>query len=162
MLGHELCLAASEYLPTDETLIPVGDSEPVAGTPMDFINPKPLGRDIKADFPALKFGKGYDNCFVIDDYVPGQLRKAAVLSDPASGRRLEVFTTQPGVQIYTGNWLEGCPEGKGGRKYHDYDAVAIECQHFPDSPNKPEYPSVVLREGETFSEAILFAFSTLK
>lgn len=161
VLGHELCLAASEYLPTSETLIPVGDSEPVAGTPMDFINPKPLGRDIKADFPALKFGKGYDNCFVIDDYVPGQLRKAAVLSDSASGRRLEVLTTQPGVQIYTGNWLEGCPEGKGGRKYHDYDAVAIECQHFPDSPNKPEYPSVVLREGETFSEAIIFAFSTI-
>ena len=159
VLGHKLCIGGSEYLPTDETLIPVGDSEPVAGTPMDFVNPKALGRDIKADFPALKYGKGYDNCFCIDDYTPGQLRFAAALYSPASGRFLEVLTTQPGVQIYTGNYLEGCPEGKGGRIYHDYDAVAIECQHFPDSPNKPEYPTSVLRPGETFSEAIIYAFS---
>lgn len=160
VLGHELCLNASEYLPTDETLIPLGDSEPVSGTPMDFINPKTLGRDIKADFAALNYGKGYDNCFVLDDYTPGQMGKAASLYSETSGRLLEVFTTQPGVQIYTGNWLEGCPEGKGGRIYHDYDAVAIECQHFPDSPNKADYPSVVLREGESFNEAIIFAFST--
>ena len=152
IFNHELCLAASEYLPTDDTLIPVGDSEPVAGTPMDFVNPKPLGRDLKADFPALNF--------VLDDYVPGQLSPAAELYCPASGRVLKVFTTQPGVQIYTGNWLEGCPAGKEGVTYHDYDAVAIECQHFPDSPNHPDYPSTVLRPGETFTEAIVFEFST--
>ena len=159
VLGHELCLAASEYLPTDDTLIPLGDSEPVAGTPMDFLNPKSLGLDIKADFPALNYGKGYDNCFVLDDYAPGQLEFAAELTCPSSGRVLKVFTTQPGVQIYTGNWLEGCPTGKDGVIYHDYDAVAIECQHFPDSPNHADYPSTELRPGEIFNEAIVFEFS---
>lgn len=162
VLGHELCLAASEYLPTDDTLIPLGDSEPVAGTPMDFVNPKPIGRDIKADFPALNYGKGYDNCFVLDDYNPGQLERAAQLFCPSTGRELTVFTTQPGVQIYTGNWLDGCPAGKDGVTYHDYDAVAIECQHFPDSPNQPDYPSTVLRPGEVFNEAIVFEFSVRK
>lgn len=159
ILGHELTLNASEYLPTDDTLIPLGDSEPVAGTPMDFVNPKPLGKDLKVDFPALNFGKGYDNCFVIDGYEPGQIQNAAELYSPESGICLEVLTTQPGVQVYTGNWLDGCPEGKNGAIYHDYDAVAIECQHFPDSPNKEDYPSTVLREGETFEEAIIFSFS---
>ncbi len=158
VLDHILRLNASEYLPTDDTLIPLGDSEPVAGTPMDFVTEKPLGRDIKADFPALRYGKGYDNCYVIDGAEPGQLQTAAVLRSPKSGRVLEVTTTQPGVQIYTGNWLEGCPQGKNGHIYHDYDGVAIECQHFPDSPNHPDYPSTVLRPGETFEEAIIFAF----
>lgn len=162
VLGHELCLAASEYLPTDDTLIPLGDSEPVAGTPMDFVNPKPIGRDIKADFPALNYGKGYDNCFVLDDYNPGQLERAAQLFCPSTGRELTVFTTQPGVQIYTGNWLDGCPAGKDGITYHDYDAVAIECQHFPDSPNQPDYPSTVLHPGEVFNEAIVYEFSVRK
>ena len=157
--GHELQINASEFLPTDDTLIPVGDSEPVAGTPMDFQNPKPVGRDLRADFAALNYGKGYDNCWVLDDYMPGQLQTAAVLYAPESGRVLEVLTTQPGVQVYTGNWLEGCPVGKGGRIYHDYDAVAIECQHFPDSPNKADYPTTVLRPGEVLEEAIIFAFS---
>lgn len=159
VLQHELKLNASEYLPTDETLIPLGESEPVAGTPMDFVSPKPLGRDLKTDFPALNYGKGYDNCFVIDGYEPGQIQTAAELYSSESGIALEVLTTQPGVQIYTGNWLDGCPAGKDGAIYKDYDAVAIECQHFPDSPNKPDYPSVVLREGEVYEEAIIYSFS---
>ncbi len=159
ILDHVLRLNAAEYLPTDETLIPLGESEPVAGTPMDFVLPKPLGRDINSDFPALKYGKGYDNCWVIDGAEPGQIQTAAELYSPRSGRVLEVLTTQPGVQIYTGNWLSGCPEGKCGRSYNDYEGVAIECQHFPDSPNKGEYPSTVLRPGEVFEEAIIFAFS---
>ena len=162
VLRHYLRLNASEYLPTDDTLIPVGESEPVAGTPMDFLNAKTLGRDIKKDFPALKYGKGYDACWCIDGYTPGQLQEAAELYSKVSGRVLKVTTTQPGVQIYTGNWLEGCPVGKKGRIYHDYDAVAIECQHFPDSPNEPEYPTTVLKAGKTFREAIIFAFSTIK
>lgn len=156
---HRLRLNASEYLPTDETLIPTGESEQVAGTPMDFLNPKNIGRDIRKDFPALRIGKGYDACWLIDGYVPGQIAEAAELYSPLSGRELKVYTTQPGVQIYTGNWLEGCPAGKRGRIYHDYSAVAIECQHFPDSPNKADYPPVVLRPGKTFHEAIIFAFS---
>ena len=160
VLDHILYLNASEFLPTDDTLIPLGESVPVAGTPMDFVSPKPIGKDINAEFDALKFGKGYDNCYVIDGAEPGQLQTAARLVSAKSGRCLEVVTTQPGVQVYTGNWLEGCPEGKNGHIYHDYDAVAIECQHFPDSPNKPEYPTTVLCPGETFEEAIIFAFST--
>ncbi len=159
ILDHELLLNASEYLPTDKDLIPLGESEPVAGTPMDFTNAKPLGRDIKADFPALNYGKGYDNCFLIDGYEPGQLQTAAELHDPESGRVLEVISTQPAVQVYTGNWLDGCPKGKGGVEYHEYDAVAIECQHLPDSPNQPDYPSTELRPGETYQEAIIYSFS---
>lgn len=162
VLDHTLRLNASEWLPTDDTLIPVGESVPVAGTPMDFINPKTLGRDINEDFDALKFGKGYDNCWVIDGGEPGQIQQAAELTSDASGRVLKVFTTQPGVQVYTGNWLSGCPVGKCGRSYNDYEGVAIECQNFPDSPNKPEYPSPVLRPGETYEQAIIFAFSTKK
>ncbi len=159
VLDHVLRLNASEYLPTDSTLIPLGESEPVAGTPMDFINPKPIGRDIKADFPALNYGKGYDACWVLDGYMPGQLQEAAELHAAKSGRTLKVYTTQPGVQVYTGNWLNGCPAGKEGATYHDYDAVAIECQHFPDSPNRPDYPSTALNPGEVFQEAIIFEFS---
>ncbi len=159
VLEHTLRLNASEYLPTDESLVPLGESVQVAGTPMDFVTPKPLGRDIKADFPALRYGKGYDNCYVCDGWEPDQLQTVAELRSDKSGRVLEVLTTQPGVQIYTGNWLAGCPEGKDGVIYNDYDGVAIECQHFPDTPNKPEYPSAVLRPGETYTEAIIFAFS---
>lgn len=159
VLGHELRLNASEYLPSDSTLVPLGESEPVAGTPMDFVVAKPLGRDIRQEFPALEYGKGYDSCWVIDGYEKGQIQAAAELYSPESGRVLEVFTTQPGVQVYTGNWLSGCPAGKCGRSYNDYDGVAIECQHFPDSPNEPEYPSTVLRPGEVYEEAIIFAFS---
>ena len=161
ILGHYLKLNASEYLPTDDTQIPLGESEPVAGTPMDFLNPKTIGRDIKADFKPLIIGKGYDHCWVIDGAQKGQLQAAAKLWSEESGRLVEVFTTQPGIQVYAGCWLEGCPEGKNGHIYHDYDGVALECQHFPDSPNKPDYPSTLLRPGEVYEEAIIFAFKTI-
>jgi len=162
IFDHELKLNASVYLPTDETLIPVGEPDPVAGTPMDFLEYKKLGQDIKADFPAITYGKGYDNCFMIDDYEPGQLQVAADLWSPLSGRQLQVLTTQPAVQIYTGNWLGGSPVAKCGRSYFDYDGVAIECQHCPDSPNKPDYPTTTLNPGETYQEAIIWAFSVRK
>lgn len=158
VLQHWLQLNCSEYLPTDNTLIPVGESEPVAGTPMDFVVPKTIGRDIKKDFPALNYGKGYDACWIIDGYTPGQLQDAALLWSSRSGRTLKVTTTQPGIQVYTGNWLEGCPTGKKGRIYHDYCAVALECQHFPDSPNKADYPTTLLKAGKTYKEAIIFKF----
>ena len=160
VLNQLLKLNASTWLPTDPTLIPLGRVDDVAGTPMDFVNEKPIGRDIQADFPALKYGKGYDNCFLIDDAMPGQLAVAAEMRDPVSGRTLKVLTTQPAVQIYTGNWLKGAPVGKSGHAYEDYDAVAIECQHTPDAPNQPDFPSTVLRPGETFKEAIIWAFGT--
>lgn len=155
---HLLKLNASEYLPTDDTLIPVGDSETVAGTPMAFTEETALGLRLHEDFPALNYGKGYDNCYVIDGYEPGQIQLAATLRSEESGRAVDVYTTQPGVQIYTGNWLNGCPEGKKGHIYHDYDAVAIECQHYPDCPNHPDYPSTVLRPEETFEQAIIWSF----
>ena len=158
VLGHTLRLNASEYLPTSDSLIPLGESEPVAGTPMDFVVAKELGAEIKADFAALKYGKGYDNCWVIDGYEPGQIQEAAELYSAESGRVLNVYTTQPGVQIYTGNWLAGSPVAKCGRSYNDYDGVAIECQNFPDAPNKADYPSAVLRPGEVYQQAIIFAF----
>ena len=158
VLDHELELNASEYLPTDETLIPTGEVVPVAGTPMDFSERKKIGRDIRADFPALNYGKGYDNCWLIDGAMPGQLSTAADLWGAVSGRHLEVLTTQPAVQVYTGNWLSGCPASPSGYAYQDYDAVAIECQHTPDAPNQPDFPSTVLRPGEVFEEAIIWAF----
>lgn len=157
---HILTLNASEYLPTDDTLIPLGEPSPVAGTPMDFLNPKTLGKDLFADFDAVKFGKGYDNCWIVDGYEKGQIQNVAELYSEESGRVLTVLSTQPGVQVYTANWMEGCPEGKNGTTYHDYDGVAIECQHFPDSPNHPEYPSTTLLPGETYEQAIIYAFST--
>ena len=159
ILGHILTLNASEYLPTDQTQIPLGESEPVAGTPMDFVSGKPIGQDINADFEPLKIGKGYDHCWVIDGAEPGQLQFCGELYAPESGRKMEVYTTQPGVQVYTGNWLSGCPQGKNGHVYEDYTGVAIECQNYPDAPNKADYPSCVLRPGEVYEQAIIFAFS---
>ena len=157
ILDHVLKLNASRWLTTSEALIPTGELAPVEGTPMDFRTAKPLGRDIKAEFPALKYGKGYDNCWVLDG-APG-LKLAAELSSAASGRRLEIWTDQPAAQVYTGNWLDGSPISKSGRPYRDYDGVAIECQGFPDAPNHPDFPSCVLRPGETYSRTIIFKLS---
>lgn len=159
VLDQELRLNASRWLPTDETLIPVGEPAPVAGTPMDFSSPKTLGRDIRADFPALEHGKGYDNCWVLDGWRRNFLTPAATLHDPASGRTLRLATTQPGVQVYTGNWLDGCPAGPDGYRYHDYDGVAIECQGFPDAPNHPGFPDQTLRPGQPYDQHIRFTFS---
>lgn len=159
VLDQELRLNASRWLPTDETLIPVGEPAPVAGTPMDFTTAKPLGRDIRADFPALKYGKGYDNCFLLDGWKRNYLTEAATLHDPVSGRTLRLATTQPGVQVYTGNWLDGCPAGPDGYRYHDYDGVAIECQGFPDAPNHPGFPDQTLRPGQPYDQHIRFTFS---
>lgn len=161
VLGHVMKMQASRYLPTDETLIPTGELAPVAGTPMDFTEARELGRDIEADFPALRFGKGYDACWAIDGWEPGRFAREAVrISDPVSGRVLTVGTDQPGVQVYTGNWLEGSPLNRDGRTYHDYEGVAVEAQGFPDAPNHPAFPSQLLKPGETYSRTIRFAFTT--
>lgn len=160
VFGHNLWIAASRYLPTDDTLIPTGEMAAVAGTPMDFTTMKAIGRDIKTDFPALNYGKGYDNCWVVDGYTKGELKHVATLESPASGRCLEVLTTQPAAQVYTGNWLAGSPANKCGRSYDDYDGVAIECQSMPDSPNHADFPSTQLYPGQTYCEKIVFKFST--
>ena len=157
IFDHVLKINASRWLVTSEALIPTGELASVEGTPMDFRTAKPIGRDIKADFPALRYGKGYDNCWVLDGQ-PG-LKLAAELSSETSGRRLDIWTDQPAAQVYTGNWLDGSPVSKSGRSYRDYDGVAIECQGFPDAPNHPDFPSCVLRPGETYSRTIIFKLS---
>ena len=159
VLDHKLELNASQYLPTDPTQIPLGEPADVAGTPMDFVEAKPIGRDIQADFEALKIGKGYDHCWLVDGAMPGQLSTVADLWAARSGRHVEILSTQPAVQVYTGNWLKGCPTGKTGKEYEDYDGVAIECQHTPDAPNQSGFPSTVLRPGEVLEEAIIWAFT---
>lgn len=158
-LNHILQLFASRYLPTDHTLIPTGQLLPVTGTPMDFTAPKTLGRDINENFPALVYGNGYDNCWAVDDYKADCITRVASLYSPQSGRVLDILSDAPGVQVYTGNWLSGSPIGKNGKEYRDYDAVAIECQNYPDAPNRPEFPSSIIRPGDTFSRTIIFAFS---
>ncbi len=159
VLDHMLRLKASHFLPTDDTLIPTGEKAPTAGTPMDFTCAKAIGRDIKEQYEPLIFAKGYDHCFVIDDYEPGKVQEMAQLSDPESGRVLTVSTDQPGVQVYTGNYLAGSPVGKSGRSYDDYDAVAIECQGFPDAPHHPDFPSALLEPGQEYQRKIILKFS---
>lgn len=159
-LAHLLKLNASHYLPTSEALIPTGEIAAVEGTPMDFRQATPIGLRIREDFSALCFGKGYDACWVIDAAGQG-MHEAAVLTDVESGRVLRVSTDQPAVQVYTGNWLAGCPANRSGRSYDDYDGVAIEAQGFPDAPNHPNFPTQILRPGETYARTIEFAFSTL-
>ncbi len=146
---------------TDKDLTPTGELAPVDSTPMDFRNPRRVGDDIhKTDFAPIAYGKGYDSCWEIAG-TPGELNMAARLNGPLSGRVLKVFTTQPGVQVYTGNWLKGCPAGRGGERYDDYAGIAIECQHFPDAPNHPDFASTLLRPGETMHERIEYHFTAL-
>lgn len=160
VLGHRLRMPASHYLPTGDTLIPTGEIATVKDTPMDFTEMKEIGRDIKEDFPALNYGKGYDACWTVDEWQEGIMRTVAELYSPESGRIMIVSSTQPGVQVYTGNWLAGCPKNKCGRSYDDYDGVAIECQHYPDSPNRPDFPSTFLKAREKYEEIIEFRFLT--
>lgn len=159
ILNHKLKLKSNRFLPTDETQIPTGELQDVAGTPMDFRELKEIGRDISADFIPLKIGKGYDHCWVIDGWEKGlMIDEAVVLEAEKSGRRLVIDSTQPGVQVYTGNWLDGCPTGKNGKEYKDYEGVAIEMQGFPDAPNKPGFPSQILLPGEEYRQTIIFKF----
>ena len=136
---------------------------PVEGTPMDFTQLKAIGRDIKQHFAALNYGKGYDNCWLIDDdtVTADGLKVAATLIDRKSGRKLDVLTDQPAAQVYTGNWLAGSPTSKSGRSYNDYDGVAIECQGLPDAPNHANFPSQLLTPDGDYNRVIFFAFSTI-
>ncbi len=157
-MKHRLTINASSYVETDETLQPTGRLRHVKGSPMDFTTPKEVGRDIAEQYDALLHGKGYDHCYAFDDYDgKGSLIKGAELYSPASGRRLTVRTTYPGMQLYTANWLTGgTPEGRHGADYKDYEAVALECQMFPDAPNHPEFPSAILRPGEKYHHVIVY------
>lgn len=161
-LHHELRMKAHGWLPTDKTQIPLGEVAPVAGTPMDFTEWKEVGRDIKEDFEPLKIGKGYDHCWAIDEWQPGKMIEDAVeLRDSKSGRVMTISSDQPGVQVYTGNWLKGSPENCSGRGYEDYDGIAIEMQGFPDAPNQAQFPSQRLLPGESYNRNIMFSFSVM-
>jgi aldose 1-epimerase len=154
---NELMLAAPSYLPTTIALIPTGELAPVAGTPMDFTKPTAIGERVDADFEALKFGGGYDHAWVLEK--GDGVRLAARLKDPKSGRVMEVSTDQPAIQFYGGNFLDGTVAGKGGVKYAKRSALCLETEGFPDSPNKPSFPSPVLRPGETYKHVMVHKFS---
>lgn len=159
ILKHKLTLEADRFTPIDQTLIPTGAIQSVAGTPLDFRKTMAIGARINQDDPQLKFAKGYDHNFVLNHSAHGGLDLAAKVEEPHSGRVLEVFTTQPGVQFYSGNFLNGSVRGIGG-VYKFRSGLCLETQHFPDSPNHPNFPSVVLRPGEEFHQTSIFRFST--
>lgn len=155
---HILTIHASHYLPTDNTAIPYGDPAPVAGTPMAFDTPHTIGERINEPFEQLIFGNGYDHCYVLDKG-NGTFGEAAQCVSPRTGIVLTVFTTEPGIQLYTANWLSGEYAGKHGKHYLARTSFCLETQHYPDSPNHPQYPTTVLRPGEVFKSRTTFAFS---
>lgn len=157
ILGTELTLFADRTTPVDKTLIPTGKLRSVEGTPFDFRRPMKIGARIDAPEEQIRFGGGYDHNFVLNGEA-GTLRLAAVASDSASGRVLEVFTTEPGIQFYTGNFLDGSVTGKNGTVYARRSGFCLETQHFPDSPNRPEFPSTILKPGETYRTTTIYKF----
>ena len=159
ILDHELMIAAEQFTPVDSELIPTGKLQNVAGTPLDFRSPKRIGDRINDPFEQLQLAKGYDHNWVLINY-DKTVRLAATLYDPKSGRFMEVLTDQPGLQFYSGNFLDGSLKGKGGIAYQYRSALCLETQHFPDSPNKPQFPSVVLKPGETYRQTTRYHFST--
>ncbi|NUS44121.1 MAG: galactose mutarotase [Mycobacteriaceae bacterium] len=159
---HKLTLNADRYTPVDGTQIPTGRLEPVADTPMDFTKPAVIGSRIGADNPQLKIGRGYDHNWVINRPDDSALVQAAVLEDPMSGRTLTVSTTQPGIQCYTGNFLTGDLLGTSNHAYRQGAGVALETQHFPDSPNHPDFPSTVLRPGQTYHQVTVYQLGVTK
>jgi aldose 1-epimerase len=158
--NHRLHLNASRYTPVDATLIPTGAIDPVAGTPMDFTRPTAIGARIRDDFDQLVIGRGYDHNWVLDRRGGPGLAPAASVVEPDSGRVLTVLTEEPGVQFYAGNLLDGTLVGTGGRRYARGGGFALETQHFPDSPNRPDFPSTVLRPGQTYRTATVLRFGT--
>ncbi|WP_049622295.1 galactose-1-epimerase, partial [Frateuria defendens] len=152
-------IAASRYTPTDATSIPTGELAPVAGTPFDLRKPTPIGKGLRSSNPQMLWAHGYDHNFVLDNGGKGKPAFAARVSDPKSGRVLEVSTTQPGLQFYTANGLDGSVAGSTGKAYRQGDAFALEAEHFPDSPNQPKFPSTVLKPGQTLHEETVLHFA---
>lgn len=157
----ECQINADFYLPIDTTSIPTGEILRVEGTPFDFRTAKPLGQDIDADHEQIRNGAGYDHCFVLNKREEGELSFAARVFEPNSGRTMEVYTTEPGVQVYTDNWADGY-KGQHGATFPRRSAVCFECQHFPDSPNHPYFPSVVLNPGEQYKQKTIYRFGVKK
>ncbi len=157
ILDHVVYINADKYTPVDSTLIPTGELAPVEGTPFDFRTPTAIGARINEDNQQLKFGNGYDHNWVINN--PGSLQVIARVTEPTTGRVMEVLSDQPGLQFYSGNFLDGTITGKGGWTYQFRDAFVMEPQHFPDSPNHPNFPTTELKPGETYHNTIEYRFS---
>ena len=158
ILGHEVTIEADKFVPIDADSIPTGSLAPVAGTPFDFRTPSTIGARIGEADEQLRNGSGYDHCFVLDKPAPGVLTRAARVREPVSGRVLELFTQEPGVQFYSGNFLDGSLEGKG-QVYGHRSGFCLEPQHFPDSPNQPAFPNTILRPGDVYATESRFRFS---
>ena len=161
VLDHLMTIHASRYTPVDSTLIPTGELASVEATPFDFRMPAAIGARIGADHMQIRYGNGYDHNFVLDRTNEG-LVPAAHVEEPTTGRVLEVSTTEPGMQFYTGNFLDGSLAGKAGHVYKQRMGFCLETQHFPDSPNKPAFPSTILRPGDTYRSKTVFAFSVAR
>jgi aldose 1-epimerase len=159
ILKHQLTLQASRFTPVDAGLIPTGELKPVAGTPFDFTKATAIGERIDADDEQIKLGHGYDHNWVLDA-TGGKLALAADVFDPASGRVLQALTTEPGIQFYTSNFLDGSVKGKGGVSYGKHAALCLETQHFPDSPNHPDFPTTELKPKQKYHTVTVFKFST--
>ncbi|MEL6107759.1 MAG: aldose epimerase family protein [Planctomycetota bacterium] len=160
ILAHELMINAQRYTPVDKTLIPTGKTPAVQGTPFDFTTAKPIGRDIALEDEQLKFGGGYDHNWVLDKGgQTGEMTLAARVHEPTTGRVLEVMTTEPGIQFYCGNFLDGRLVGKAGKKYLYRGGFCLETQHYPDSPNQPGFPSTVLQPDDEYRTKTVFKFS---
>jgi aldose 1-epimerase len=161
ILGHEMQIEADAFTPVDATLIPTGKIQPVEGTPFDFRKPVAIGARIDAPDDQLEAGGGYDHNFVLRGKT-GELRLVARVREPKSGRVLEVLTTEPGIQFYSGNFLDGTVVGKSGKPYVRRGGFCLEAQHFPDSPNEPSFPSVVLRPGQTYRQTTVYRVTVEK
>ncbi|MGW6733082.1 aldose epimerase family protein [Streptomyces sp. NPDC055013] len=157
--NHQLKIDASRYTPVDSGLIPTGQLAPVTGTPFDFRRAKAIGEDLREPHQQLLYGKGIDHNWVLDKGISPRPEWIATLKDPSSGRTLRMATTEPGLQFYSGNFLDGTLVGTSGRTYRQGDALCLETQHFPDSPNKPSFPSTVLRPGQTYRSTTVHSFS---
>ena len=160
-LGHEVYLNADRFTPVDQGLIPTGELLAVKGTPMDFTRPTTIGARIDADYEQLKFAGGYDHNWVLNKSGRG-MTLAARVHEPTSGRVLEVSTTEPGIQFYAGNFLDGKTKGKSGAKYERHAGFCLEAQHFPDSINQKNFPSVVLKPGDTYMQTTVYKFLAKK
>src|SRR6266849_4767133 len=159
ILKHQLRLDASRFTPVDATLIPTGEIRSVKGSAFDFTRSTAIGSRIGQDDEQLKLGQGYDHSFVLDDNIRGKPVLAAEVYEPTSCRSMEVWTTEPGIQFYTGNFLDGTAHGKAGRTYPRRSGFCLETQHFPDSPNKPKFPSTILKPGTRFKSTTIYKFS---
>ena len=158
ILNHQVIINANRFVPTDAGSIPTGELKAVAGTPFDFLNATAIGARINQDDQQLKFGNGYDHTWVINGRA-GTLRRAAIVFEQTTGRGMQVFTTEPGVQFYTGNFLNGTLTGKSGKPYPRRSGFCLETQHYPDSPNQPSFPTTTLRRGRTYTSTTIYRFT---